>query len=268
MLSCGRCACRFAGRLADPKELEELYGGYYAEADPVLPEFLRRRMAEIAAGFAPYRKTGKLLDVGYGAGALLTAAQEAGWECWGTELSPVVIEAGTRRGWTVYQGDLLEAGLPDGAFDVVCMVELLEHLEDPTTYIRKCRELLRPGGLLYATTPNGLSLNSRVLGLDWSVCHPPEHMQLFTAGAMARAVKAAGFRSWTIRTEGLNPSELSRRLRRSGQEAATASRVESGYALNERLSSGSGPRLVKRLANGLLSATGTGDTLKVFAVNA
>lgn len=264
---CGTCDCRYAGRVPSKAELDRFYEGYYADPDVKLPAFVRRRLAEIVSGFDPYRKGGKLLDVGFGAGALLTAAGEAGWECWGTEMSPTVVEAGRKRGWSVVFGDLCEAELPLAGFDVVCLVEVLEHLEDPLTYLRRARSLLRPGGLLYATTPNGSSLNGRVLGMDWTVYAPPEHLQLFTPPAMAVALRAAGFTRWTVRTEGLNPAELSQKVRGRAREEAPG-RVETGYALNERLSGGAGPRLVKRLANTTLACLRAGDTLKIFATNA
>lgn len=40
------------------------------------------------------------------------------------------------------------------SFDVVCAVEIIEHLENPYLFIKKCFELLKPGGLLLLTTPN------------------------------------------------------------------------------------------------------------------
>jgi len=261
---CGRCACRFAGRLPSRAELNAYYETYYPSAGVTLPEFLRVRLAEIVAGFRPYRRTGKLLDVGFGAGLLLSAAHQAGWECWGTELSAQMVEAGRAQGWNVSFGDLPELELPEGEFDVVCLVEVLEHLGEPLTYLRRCRSLLRPGGLLYATTPNGSGLNSRLLGTEWSIYSPPEHLQLFTPRTAAVALRKTGFDQWSIRTEGLNPSELRKRMSRSSGGCEVA-RNEAGFALNERLSSGRGPRLAKRVANEVLSRTRAGDTLKLFA---
>lgn len=262
---CSRCDCRFAGRLPTDEELEAFYAAYYPGGDAALPAFIQSRLGEIVASFAPYRRTGRLIDVGFGAGGLLLQAEKRGWECWGTELSPAVVEAGRQRGWHVVLGDLCEIELPAGQFDVVCMVEVLEHLKDPLAYLRRCAELLRPGGLLYATTPNGAGLNARVLGTGWSVYAPPEHLQLFTPRSMASALGTLGFRRRSVRTEGLNPSELKRRLRPAAGSEGTPARNETGFALNERLSSAPGPRRVKRLANAVLSLTRTGDTLKVFA---
>jgi 2-polyprenyl-3-methyl-5-hydroxy-6-metoxy-1,4-benzoquinol methylase len=51
--------------------------------------------------------------------------------------------------------------LPEAAYDVVIATELIEHLENPTQFLRNARHRLRPGGLLLLTTPNVVSLESR-----------------------------------------------------------------------------------------------------------
>ena len=52
--------------------------------------------------------------------------------------------------------------LPDGCADVVAAVETIEHLENPRACIRELTRLLRPGGWLVVTTPNQLSLLSKL----------------------------------------------------------------------------------------------------------
>ena len=57
----------------------------------------------------------------------------------------------------------LEAGaiaLPDAAFDVVAVVETIEHLDGPRRFVRALARLVQPGGWLIVTTPNQLSLVS------------------------------------------------------------------------------------------------------------
>lgn len=52
--------------------------------------------------------------------------------------------------------------LPDGAADVVAAVETIEHLENPRAFFRELVRLARPGGLVVVTTPNQLSLLSKL----------------------------------------------------------------------------------------------------------
>ncbi len=52
--------------------------------------------------------------------------------------------------------------LPDGFADVVCGVEVIEHLENPRAFMGELVRLTKPGGLVIVTTPNQLSLLSKL----------------------------------------------------------------------------------------------------------
>ncbi|WP_373527904.1 class I SAM-dependent methyltransferase [Nostoc sp.] len=58
--------------------------------------------------------------------------------------------------------DVGKAPLPDDCADVVCAVEIIEHLENPRAFIRELVRLTKPGGLVIVTTPNQLSLLSKL----------------------------------------------------------------------------------------------------------
>jgi 2-polyprenyl-3-methyl-5-hydroxy-6-metoxy-1,4-benzoquinol methylase len=58
--------------------------------------------------------------------------------------------------------DLGSVSLPDGVGDVVACIETIEHVENPRALMRELTRLTRPGGLLVVTTPNQLSLLSKV----------------------------------------------------------------------------------------------------------
>lgn len=51
-------------------------------------------------------------------------------------------------------GDATRLDLPDASFDVVVSFETIEHLPDPSIFIREIRRVLRPEGLLIVSTPN------------------------------------------------------------------------------------------------------------------
>ena len=52
--------------------------------------------------------------------------------------------------------------LPDASVDLAYSVEVLEHLEDQFGFLREVQRVLRPGGRFVVTTPNVLSLTSRL----------------------------------------------------------------------------------------------------------
>ncbi|WP_016877373.1 class I SAM-dependent methyltransferase [Chlorogloeopsis fritschii PCC 9212] len=58
--------------------------------------------------------------------------------------------------------DIGKAPLPEDFADVVCAVETIEHLENPRAFVRELVRLTKPGGLVIVTTPNQLSLLSKL----------------------------------------------------------------------------------------------------------
>lgn len=261
---CGTCRLVYVDRVPSAQEFEELYGSYYRPDNLAVPAFLRERARQILAPFAAYRQTGRFLDVGYGAGLFLEIAQAQGWECWGQEVAPEAVRAGRERGWTIVQGDLLDVQLPKGTFDVVCFTEVLEHLVEPVAYLKAIFHLLRPGGVLYATTPNSDAITSRLKKTDWSIFTPPEHIQVFNPPSLRRLCRRLGYGEIRIKTEGLNPAELRKPPAASGG-AAQPHRNQTGFELNERLESGGALRFLKRTANAGLTLTGLGESLKLYA---
>ena len=115
------------------------------------------------SGLARLRGPGRLLDVGCSYGAFLMAAQRAGWEAHGVELSETTaryaIEA---RKLSVFQGTVAAASFPDGHFDAVTLWDVLEHLDDPISTLCEIARILKPGGVLLAFTINQASLVSRI----------------------------------------------------------------------------------------------------------
>jgi SAM-dependent methyltransferase len=58
--------------------------------------------------------------------------------------------------------DAPEIPLPPASADVVCCIETIEHLENPRALARQLDRLAKPGGLIVVTTPNQLSLASKL----------------------------------------------------------------------------------------------------------
>jgi len=267
VMACARCRTLFTGRL--PVEDKD-YGSFYAEGRNVaVPDFVLERLEETVASLARYRTSlNRWLDIGCGTGTLLRAATNGGWNALGTEVAPAAVEAVRANGLQAMLGTTDQLDLPAGGFDVVSLVEVIEHVPDPDALLGDAARLLRPGGALYVTTPHGRSLSARLLGVGWSVVSPPDHLQLFSIGGLRAALGRAGLSVRSVATHGINPRELATRMRPVGAGDGQPSHTESSYALNESLSTRRTGRVVKRVANAALSTTRLGDTLKVVAERA
>lgn len=255
------CGTLYTANIAAGEQRED-YDAYYTEANLTTPAFIRERLKEIIADFEPHRKTGELLDIGFGAGDVLVVAREMGWTVSGVEVSAPAVEHAKKMGLDVKYGDLNSAGYPDNHFDVVTASEILEHCDDPSDLINEVYRILRPGGLFWATTPAATGLSFRIMGLDWTMLYPPEHQQLYSRSAAYKLFSK--FSRTRILTHAFNPSEVIAYFKKNEEDSFD--RVLAGYAINEKLSGSPGRKFIKTAVNSTLSALGMGDSLKIYAV--
>lgn len=266
---CVSCGALFALDPASAGPAAYAYDAYYAQAQFQTPDPVRLSLERLVTSAERFRTTGRWLDFGYGEGCLLSAVESRGWRCYGTEVSPLALAHGDRRGWVVTREASRDPRFPPGEFDVVTMTEFLEHVPAPRRFLVEAAGWLRPGGLLYVTTPNARSLNRWILGPAWSIVCPPEHLTLWSPAGLARALRSSGLRPSRLRTEGFNPVEiLSRVRRREGRPLAAADRNQAAFALNAALSASPSRRGLKRAINAGLSLLRIGDTLKAWALRA
>lgn len=264
MQACGRCSTIFTAQLPASTPAAD-YADYYHAGNLEVPAFVNRRLEQLVRSFERQRLLNRWLDVGCGAGTLLEAACGSGWDVIGTEVAEGMAEPLRARGFEVEIGELDQLRLPAAGFDVVSMVEVLEHVHDPGALLGAARRLVRPGGSLYVTTPHGRGLSGRLLGLRWSVASPPEHLQLFSTLGLRIAVESSGFTVRALETRAVNPQELVQAARSRGTPLGPGGRVASGYRLNESLSSSRIGAALKGTANVILNAIRLGDSIMLIA---
>ena len=247
------------------------YLGYYLKPEEVdTPAFVKQRLEEITAEFAPYRQTNRLLDIGCGAGGLLEAARKHGWQAQGLDVSSHAAKHVRELGFEVFEGELNDAAYPAAHFDVVTAAELLEHIFEPRALLSEIARILRPGGLFWTTTPHARGISARMLGLKWRCIWPPEHLQLFSIRGLKALLREAGFRDVHVDTTGGNPVEIWHALGRTKSAPKTVDqhfdRVLTSYQLNESLMKSRSRRALKSTVNSFLNLSRLGDSMKVFAV--
>jgi 2-polyprenyl-3-methyl-5-hydroxy-6-metoxy-1,4-benzoquinol methylase/Zn ribbon nucleic-acid-binding protein len=165
-------------------------GGYpdYRASEPVLrAEF--RRMVAFVRRIVP---AGRLLEIGAAYGFFLSEAA-AHYDVRGIEIVDEAAAFARRRGLDVRTGRPTPAALAAiGALDVIVMLDVVEHLEEPGEVLRLMGQFLRPGGAVILTTPDFASPLARLFGRRWRNLTPPHHLWYFTAESLARLAAAAG----------------------------------------------------------------------------
>ena len=258
LVSCGACGMVFTGLEPTIDELAAYYGDYPVH-DQLSPVTIKR-YDDLVEDFAAYRRLGRMLDVGCGAGIFLERARLKGWEVHGTEFGQRALASCRSRGIAIIEGPLDPANYPKASFDVVCSFEVMEHLTDPGAELRRMASLLRPGGALYITTPNYRSTGRLLAGRSWNVVNYPEHLNYFTPRTLTRLAERCGLRLRSVRTTGVSVQRVLTRGSLDPARRKNAANVQED--LRERLERNAFNRGVKRLADRTLDLLKVGDTIK------
>ena len=164
--------------------------------DPQQPSIapLAGRYHHELAPLERFRQNGRLLDVGAGAGLFLAAAQATGWDVAGVEIAEYgSIYARKYFGLSIYHGTLAQAKFPDNYFDVVMLQDTIEHVSDPRGLLQEVCRIVRPGGATVLTTPNFDSLSRHLIGCQWALISPAEHVHLFNRQSLRYVLETTGF---------------------------------------------------------------------------
>lgn len=147
--------------------------------------------------------TSSVLELGCGAGGTGRATLAAGkaGRYVGLELSPTAAAVAKEHLTDVLVGDVeaLDLAPLHGQFDALVISEVLEHLTDPWSTLAKLRHCLRPGGRVYASSPN-IAHWKVIRGLLAGRFEYEEkgvmdrtHLRWFTPASYRELFEAAGF---------------------------------------------------------------------------
>ena len=135
-----------------------------------------------------------LLDCGCGLGYLLEVAHRHGFAVEGIERNTAAVELiADRYQFPVFAGDLLDYA-DTTQFDVVTMLDVIEHLHAPFEALNKIASLTKPGGLVVVSTMDSDSIVSRVMGRRLEdFRRVSEHLYFFNRRTISEALGRAGF---------------------------------------------------------------------------
>ncbi|AEF86507.1 methyltransferase type 12 [Treponema primitia ZAS-2] len=179
----------------------------------------------------------RVLDIGCATGALLEKLRGSGWETRGVEIcTPSADYARQQRGLDVSELPLEENCYPGEEFDLLLASHLIEHLNDPASFVTEAHRLLSPGGRFMVTTPNIDGFQARLFRGRWRSAIF-DHLYLFSVKTLQALLVKAGFTIEKIVTWG-------------------------------GLAAGIAPQPVKRLADRTAKRFGAGDVMLIRACKA
>jgi SAM-dependent methyltransferase len=147
----------------------------------IFTDAIRRHLPPRPAG-----ETVRIVELGCGTGGNLPALARLG-RVTGVEPDPGAAEVARRKGGAEVLVDRLPEcpALPDSAFDVVALFDVIEHIEDDRGALRRAAGLLRPGGIAAISVP----------AFPWLWTRHDEalhHVRRYTRPALDAALREAG----------------------------------------------------------------------------
>ncbi len=146
---------------------ESVWGRFYKDL-PIKSDYRVHEVAlELIKGELGHEKSVKVLDIATGTGAFAQKIVDhfPGWDLEINDFEGQSLVAGFKNSNTDLNSKFSE-GFLGASYDLVVALEIIEHLENPWSFLREIRKLLRPGGLLVLSTPN---VDSRIDRLTYLV---------------------------------------------------------------------------------------------------
>ena len=157
------------------------------------PNYLKIRKKWMSNPYIPeYKKNGKVLEIGCAYGGFLYQLKKLGWNVKGIELSEDAVEYCEE----IYNLDIekvsIEEFQTDETFDIIYLINVLEHIESPKKMLSKIVSFLKPNGLLIISVPDFSGLEVRLFK-EYSYClQLPFHLHHFTPKTLDNYVKLVG----------------------------------------------------------------------------
>ena len=165
-------------------------------------------------------KSRKILDIGSGPGFFLRRARQRRWQVLGIEPSPIACNYSKKHNIPTIQKFFYEVDIKQiGKFDAIHIFDVLEHVNDPISILKKSYSLLKRGGIIVVEVPNDFNPLQKLVQKKlkkkeyWVTLSPTSenpstlvHLNYFDFSSISNLLKRTGFK--VIIKESTFPLEL------------------------------------------------------------
>jgi 2-polyprenyl-3-methyl-5-hydroxy-6-metoxy-1,4-benzoquinol methylase len=136
------------------------------------------------------------LDIGCSAGFTLRVAREAGFDAYGVEVDPLGVKYATEVFGlkNVAVGSFEEQRYPDEFFDVITVVEVIEHVPNLNNFCSELKRTLSRTGIIYLTTPDVAHWRTPKPLHRWEAILPSQHLYYFSKTTLQRLLEKHGLK--------------------------------------------------------------------------
>jgi 2-polyprenyl-3-methyl-5-hydroxy-6-metoxy-1,4-benzoquinol methylase len=211
-MRCGSCGLIYLNPRPDFSEFETIYPSNYHAFDFAERDFgfvykVRSRLEakRLLSWCKNLSGEARILDVGCGDGFHLNLLRKYGKKSWtleGVDIDKRAVEMAEKSGLKVYRGSIEAIDLPKDAYDLVLMIQTIEHVEKPFEILLAVKKVLKAGGRLVIVTDNTDALDFKFFkSAYWGGYHFPRHWNLFNRESLAKLAERAGFEIVDLTTQ-------------------------------------------------------------------
>ena len=197
LLQCKSCGFMFVYPQPTKEELEEIYSENYfdewgsKEAGNALREIKMKTYKKQLLEIRKFEDFHTILDIGCGLGYSLDSAVEQGYEITGVEFNEVIANEIRQRHEKIYT-NLDEILAKNEKYDVITLMEVLEHLPDLSKLFTELHQLTSENSLVMLTTIDADSGRAKFLRDGWYHIHH-DHLWYFTPRICTELFERNGF---------------------------------------------------------------------------
>lgn len=148
-----------------------------------------------------------ILDVGCGDGHFLSICQNRGWETYGIEPSRELAEYADKKVGNIKQGFYDKNDYPEKYFDVISMIQVLEHIANPCSFLETAKYHLKTNGIVVIEVPSIYAPHVLLYSKLTKYFHAknpsgvgPDHVNYFSPHSLEMICKKAGLKPIKIIT--------------------------------------------------------------------
>jgi len=204
LVACDNCNLFYLNPFPTKMKIKSFYGSKYYYDNPVNDGVFATKSLLFFNSIKKYLPSGGCsLDVGCSKGFLSYFFKKHNFDAYGIDLSSKACSFARKIGVNAIASDLLNYN-PNKKFDVITIIDLIEHVDEPQKVLKKANSLLKKGGLLIVSTPNIKSFYSKISKSNWAGFDLPFHIIYFSKDSLSFGLKNAGFKSNNFLTDSFN----------------------------------------------------------------
>ena len=163
---------------------EEYYNGFYKELSKL--DELSNTFEKIKSFLPELKGNESIVDIGCGHGGVCHELIKQGFDVSGMEINQDAIKSLKEKGFKILQSDITKPFDIVDRFNIVCILDVLEHLFDPYLLLKEAKKITKKDGYIIVMIPLYFDIVDRfkilftgsVISMD-NLCYGKDHYSKF-----------------------------------------------------------------------------------------